>query len=283
MQLIIMPERTTKERKNSVYDSFRVSIIARILSKGVLSVIANDRANPPLDIDLQHSAPGLGLGGVFLWLGIGVEGIRALKHPCWFVHLPEGGVMQGFEATSFHLLLISRQRQNKHFCLARAPRRSIFIHASVAGKHSGRAHQRISAHSNARAPYQRAVEGFELSVFFAFVDVLSQAIGYVETRQASSVTRPEGLHESVRQFVMRIKSEVDCASIFLISAPRIGFARRSMNSAYVWRSISLSASPRCSQSSRNEIVSWKICGGCFLGIHYAIVVNALLHGISHRN
>ena len=55
-----------------------------------------------------------------------------------------------------------------------------------------------------------------------------------------------------------------CASIFVISAPRIGFAWRTMNSAYVWRSISWSASPRCSQSSRKEIVTWKICGGAFL-------------------
>ena len=42
MQLIIVPERTAKERKNSVYDSFRVSIVARTLSRGVLSEIANN-------------------------------------------------------------------------------------------------------------------------------------------------------------------------------------------------------------------------------------------------
>ena len=42
-----------------------------------------------------------------------------------------------------------------------------------------------------------------------------------------------------------------------------------MNSAYVWRSISWSASPRCSQSSRNEIVSWKICGRAFVSSGFA--------------
>ena len=70
------------------------------------------------------------------------------------------------------------------------------------------------------------MEGFELSVFFAFVDVLSQAIGYVETCQASFVTRPERLHESWRQFVMRIECE-DCPCQYLayiFAAHRFGLA-----------------------------------------------------------
>ena len=115
--------------------------------------------------------------------------------------------MQGFQATSFHLLPRSRHNQSKNFCLACPPSWSIFINAFAVRKHRWRAHQRISTQTNARTPYQRAMECFELSVFFAFNDVLSQAIGYVETRQASSVTRPEGLHEPRCQFVMSIKCE----------------------------------------------------------------------------
>ena len=163
--------------------------------------------NPPLDIDLQHSAHGLVLRSVFIWLCIVVGGFGVMQHLCWLVDLPKGCVVQGFEAASFHFLRISRHRQSKNFCLACAPCWPIFIDTFAVRKHRWRAHQRISTHTTARTAHQRAVEGFELSVFFAFVDVLSQAIGYVETRQASSVTRPEGLHESRCQFVMRIKCE----------------------------------------------------------------------------
>ena len=41
MQLIIVQERTTKERENSVYDSVRITIVTRALSRCVFSEIAN--------------------------------------------------------------------------------------------------------------------------------------------------------------------------------------------------------------------------------------------------
>ena len=198
MQLIVVPERTAKQRKNAVYYSFRAAVVAMALSSGILSAVANGRANPPLDIDLQHSARGLGLESVFLCLCSDVGGFRALKLPRWLVHLAEGGVLQRLEAASFHLLLLPCHRQDQNVCLARAPGWPKSIDAFAVGIHGGSTHQWIGAHSDARASYQRAVESFELSVFFALVDVLSQAVGYVEARHASSVTRSQHLHESLR-------------------------------------------------------------------------------------